>query len=149
MTRGPLGALFWCFQSAPGVQPACLVQAGGDGHSSVQKSRVDSRYQHSRPVFATCRKFADDFHKLGLPLHVLVNNAGEHLKVGLRSPHASQTTVHRVQCTAAATQLPCGRQATELSRPLQQTVVHMVPGSHQAVVGVLVTAPFITRPCKQ
>jgi hypothetical protein len=27
------------------------------------------------------RKFVDDFHALGLPLHVLVNNAGEHLKV--------------------------------------------------------------------
>jgi hypothetical protein len=27
------------------------------------------------------RKFVDDFHKLGLPLHVLVNNAGVHLKV--------------------------------------------------------------------
>jgi hypothetical protein len=29
------------------------------------------------------RKFADDFHKLGKPLHVLVNNAGVHLKVCL------------------------------------------------------------------
>lgn len=28
-----------------------------------------------------CRRFADEFHALGLPLNVLVNNAGVHLKV--------------------------------------------------------------------
>ena len=32
-------------------------------------------------VLCCCRKFVDEFHQLGLPLHVLVNNAGEHLKV--------------------------------------------------------------------
>lgn len=28
-----------------------------------------------------CRRFAVEFHQLGLPLNVLVNNAGVHLKV--------------------------------------------------------------------
>jgi NAD(P)-dependent dehydrogenase (short-subunit alcohol dehydrogenase family) len=36
-----------------------------------------------------CRKFVDDFHQLGLPgLHVLVNNAGVHLKVSERGEDA-------------------------------------------------------------
>jgi hypothetical protein len=34
-------------------------------------------------VLPPCRQFADDFHKLGRPLHVLVNNGGIHLKVRL------------------------------------------------------------------
>jgi hypothetical protein len=49
--------------------------------SATWALHVDSQSAGCCPPLC-CRKFVDDFHKLGLPgLHVLVNNAGVHLKV--------------------------------------------------------------------
>jgi len=62
-----------------------LESAGGHGVSRVGLMYYSSHelvtVTHCMMLVLVCRKFADDFHKMGLPLHVLVNNAGVHLKV--------------------------------------------------------------------
>lgn len=50
-------------------------------HAAVPQGMHDDTQVTLLLLLLLHRKFVDDFHKLGLPLHVLVNNAGVHLKV--------------------------------------------------------------------